>query len=45
MSLMDEIQRCRQEVGGGPYFSKRDNQRYRKLHQEQIQKQEEEGHV
>lgn len=36
---MDEIQKCREELGG-PFFNKRDNQRLRK-HHEQVRKQEE----
>ena len=42
MNLMDEIQRCREELGG-PYFNKRENQKFRQQHHESTRKQEEEG--
>jgi hypothetical protein len=32
MNLMDEIKRCRQEMGG-PYFNKRENKRFRQMQQ------------
>jgi hypothetical protein len=37
LNLLEEIQKCKQEMGG-PYFNKRENQRHRK---EQARLQEE----
>lgn len=39
LNLMEEIQRCREEMGG-PFFNKRENQRLRQQ-QEQLRQQEE----
>ena len=39
LSLLEEIEKCKQEMGG-PFFNKRENQRHRQ-EQEQIRMQEE----